>query len=80
MRVAAAHHPLFGQLVAVVRRKQHVGDLTYVVARPILALLGGAASDEVFAGFQRLDEAGAAALALALVAALTTVKKGLMKL
>ena len=34
MRVAAAHHPLFGQLVAVVRRKRHEGEPHLVIEGP----------------------------------------------
>jgi len=34
VRVAAAHHPLFGQSVAVVRRKRHAGEPHLVVEGP----------------------------------------------
>ena len=34
VRVAAPHHPLFGQLVAVVRRKRHAGEPHLVVEGP----------------------------------------------
>jgi hypothetical protein len=34
VRVIAAHHPLAGQLVAVVRRKQHQGEPHLVIERP----------------------------------------------
>src|SRR6478735_5394732 len=34
VRVIAAHHPLAGQLVAVVRRKRHQGESYLVIERP----------------------------------------------